>query len=274
MGSPNDEERAPEPPARRALLARLAAGLAHEIKNPLSTMSINLTLLEEDFQPAAGGDGEPSARERRALKRIHTLQREIERLEGIVDDFLRYARGGEINRAPTDLVQVVREVLELLAPEHEAAQIAVHTALPSRVPLVMLDAGAFKQALINLLVNARQAMPGGGELIVEMRRNGPTVDLVVTDTGVGMTPQQLERCFDLYWSTKKGGTGLGLATTKRIIEQHEGSIAVESEQGRGTRFHVFLPMLQEIAKRPVEVVEARDSGDRDREGPRDVEVER
>lgn len=270
----NQEHHSTEGAGRRALLARLAAGLAHEIKNPLSTMSINLTLLEEDFLPAPGGDGAQSARERRALKRIGTLQKEVARLEGILDDFLRYARGGDINRSPGDIVSVVREVLEFLAPEHEAAGIAVHAALPSKLPLVMLDVGAFKQALMNLLVNARQAMPGGGELIVELRRNGPRIDLTITDTGVGMSHEQVERCFDLYWSTKKGGTGLGLATTKRIIEQHDGSIAVESELGRGTRIHVFLPLLQEIAKRPVEVVEqSRSSAFRD-DGPRDVEVER
>jgi two-component system sensor histidine kinase HydH len=217
MSAHDDEDTSSEATGRRALLARLAAGLAHEIKNPLSTMSINLTLLEEDFQPAPGGDGEQTARERRALKRVHTLQREVARLEGILDDFLRFARGGEINRAPHDVVGVVREVLEFLAPEHEASGIAVHASLPSKLPLVMLDLGAFKQALMNLLVNARQAMPGGGELIVELRRNGPTIDLIVTDTGVGMSRDQLARCFDLYWSTKKGGTGLGLATTKRII---------------------------------------------------------
>jgi two-component system sensor histidine kinase HydH len=274
MSADDNEDHVTEGAGRRALLARLAAGLAHEIKNPLSTMSINLTLLEEDFLPAPGGDGAQSARERRALKRIHTLQKEVSRLEGILDDFLRFARGGDINRSPADIVTVVREVLDFLAPEHEAAGIAVHAALPSKLPLVMLDIGALKQALMNLLVNARQAMPGGGELIVELRRNGPRIDLTITDTGVGMSPEQVEKCFDLYWSTKKGGTGLGLATTKRIVEQHDGAIAVESELGRGTRFHVFLPLLQEIAKRPVEVVEQSRSAGFGDDGPRDVEVER
>jgi len=270
MSGDDIEDHPSEGAGRRALLARLAAGLAHEIKNPLSTMSINLTLLEEEFQ--AQGAGEPHPRDRRALKRVHTLQKEVARLEGIVEDFLRYARGGDINRAPADIVAVVREALDFLAVEHEAAKITVHVSLPSKVPLVMLDVGAFKQALLNLLVNARQAMPGGGELIVELRRNGPQVDLTITDTGVGMTREQMERCFDLYWSTKKGGTGLGLATTKRIIEQHDGAIAVESEPGRGTRFHVFLPLLQEIAKRPVEILDPAHLPHGD-EGPRDVAPE-
>lgn len=234
---------------RRRRLARLAGGLAHEIKNPLSTMAINLTLLEEEVQPAPGGDGAHSPRDSRILKRVQKLQREVTRLEGIVEDFLRYARGGEINRRPHDLVALVQEVLEFSAPELDAAEVRLHAQLPNALPLVMLDEGAFRQALVNLLVNARQAMPGGGELIVELVRKGPGAELTVTDSGVGMTEEQLSRCFDLYYSTKRGGTGLGLATVRRIIELHGGEIVVRSEEGRGTQFSIWLPVMQELAKR-------------------------
>lgn len=228
------------------MLARLAGGLAHEIKNPLSTMAINLTLLEEEFQPAPGGDGGQSPAEKRSSKRIKTLQREVTRLEGILEDFLRFVRGGDINRAPADLVSLVREALEFAEPELEAEGVRLHALLPGSLPLVMLDGGTFRQALLNLIVNARQAMPGGGELIVELRREGPRAELTITDSGVGMSPDQLERCFDLYFSTKRNGTGLGLATVKRIIEMHDGEIGVMSEEGRGTRFVLWLPLLQEI----------------------------
>ncbi len=237
---------ADEVSGRRRMLARLAGGLAHEIKNPLSTMAINLTLLEEEHQPAPGGDGVPSAAEKRSLKRIKTLQREVTRLEGILEDFLRFARGGDINRAPADLVTLVRHALEFSEPELEAEGVRLHALLPGSLPLVMLDEGTFRQALLNLIVNARQAMPGGGELIVELRREGPRAELTITDSGVGMSPEQLERCFDLYYSTKRRGTGLGLATVKRIIEMHDGEIGVMSEEGRGTRFALWLPLLQEI----------------------------
>ncbi len=233
-------------PSRRRLLARLAGGLAHEIKNPLSTMAINLTLLEEEFGPAPGGDGVQSPKDKRSLKRVRTLQREISRLEGIVEDFLRYARGGEINRAPGDLVALIREVLEFAAPELEAENVRLHASLPTTMPLAMLDSGAFRQVVLNLLINARQAMPGGGELIVELRRDGARAELAITDSGVGMSEDQLERCFDLYYSTKRGGTGLGLATVRRIVEMHDGEMGVLSEEGRGTRFHIWLPLLQEI----------------------------
>lgn len=231
---------------RRKLLGRLAGGLAHEIKNPLSTMAINLTLLEEEFQPAIGGDGVLSPKDKRSLKRVRTLQREVARLEGILEDFLRYARGGEINRAPRDLISLVSEVLEFSEPELEAENVRLHALLPPALPMAMLDERAFRQAVINLIVNARQAMPGGGELIVELGRSGGKAELTITDSGVGMTEEQRARCFDLYYSTKRGGTGLGLATVKKIVDLHDGEIAVMSEEGRGTRFHIWIPLLREI----------------------------
>jgi signal transduction histidine kinase len=235
-------------PERERVLARLAAGLAHEIKNPLSTMAINLALLEEEWGRTREG-GEPSARDKRCLKRVQALQREVKRLETIVDDFLRYARGGEINRAPHDLVALVREVLEFVEPEDAQQAIRHHVDLPVGLPLVMLDPGAFKQALLNLCVNARQAMLAGGELIVRVRREGNWVEVSVTDTGTGMSREALERCFDVYWSTKKGGTGLGLPTTRRIVEEHGGRIAVVSEENRGTSVSILLPLLVEIHAR-------------------------
>ena len=253
--APRAWDEAPEPIAsdgesdgavRRRLLARLAGGLAHEIKNPLSTMAINLTLLEEEFQPAPGGGGAQSPKDKRSLKRVRTLQREVARLEGILEDFLRFARGGEIDRAPGDLAELVAEVLEFCEPELEAEQVRLHALLPPSIPLAMIDERALRQALVNLVVNARQAMPGGGELIVELRRDGPRAELVVTDSGVGMSADQVARCFELYYSTKKGGTGLGLATVKRIVEMHGGEIGVMSEEGRGTRFHLWIPLMQEI----------------------------
>ena len=246
--APARAENLPLEEHKAAFLVRLAAGLAHEIKNPLSTMAINLALLDEEWGGArrAPGAPEPGAREKRCLKRVQTLQKEVRRLETIVDDFLRYARGGQINRAPNDLCALVREVLEFVEPEDRVQQIRHHAELPAGLPLVMLDTGAFRQAVLNLFVNARQAMPDGGELIVRVERQGNFVELTVTDTGMGMTPEELERCFEVYYSTKKGGTGLGLSTTHRIVEEHDGTITVVSEKGRGTSFSIVLPLLVEI----------------------------
>lgn len=237
-------------PDREVFLGRLAGGLAHEIKNPLSTMSINLALLEEEFTRSARTrtpeSPELSAREKRCMKRIATLQREVGRLESIVNDFLVYARGGEVNRMPQSLLGILREVLAFVETEDEQQGIRHHVDLPSSLPLAILDAQQIRQALLNLCVNARQAMPMGGELIVRLQRDGRHAVLTITDTGVGMAQEDVEKCFDAYWSTKKTGTGLGLATTRRIIQEHEGTIAVVSEVGRGTSFRIVLPLVVEI----------------------------
>ncbi|MCA9003234.1 MAG: two-component sensor histidine kinase [Planctomycetes bacterium] len=242
-------DRSPDPRAASSeFLTLVARGLAHEIKNPLSTMAINLTLLEEEFEgDRANGAPELSPKDKRCLKRIGVLTREVSHLEGILDDFLRFARGGQVNRAPGDLTALVRDVLDFTEPEHKANGIVVHAELPSGLPLVMIDTEAIRRVLINLLVNARQAMPGGGELIVQVRREGPWAELVITDTGVGMDEEQLSKCFDLYWSTKRGGTGLGLSTVQRTIAEHGGTVRVLSEPGRGTSFTIQVPLVQELA---------------------------
>jgi len=235
---------------RVEFLSRLAGGLAHEIKNPLSTMSINLALLREDWERAATArhpdHPEPTAREDRSLRRIRTLEREVHRLEGILEEFLNYARVSKVNREPLDLVALVRDQLEFVEPENERAGIRHHVDLPGSLPLVLIDPGPFRQALLNLIVNARQAMPEGGELLVRLAREGNHAELSITDTGVGMTPETQARCFDIFWSNKKGGTGLGLATARRIVEEHGGQIAVVSEVGRGTSFTVYLPLALEL----------------------------
>ena len=261
----------PRPPRPRtnaeheAFLARLASGLAHEIKNPLSTMAINLALLEEDWSRAAAarnGTVELTPREQRSLKRVRTLQREVTRLEGIVEDFLRFARGGQINRAPADLAALVRDTLDFVEPEDLALGIRHHVDLALGLPLVMIDGGALRQAVLNLLVNARQAMPGGGELLVRLERVGNWVALSITDTGIGMSAQTLERCFDEYWSDKKGGTGLGLSSTRRVVEEHGGAIDVTSELGRGTSFMIWLPLIVELfGRRPPRGGEATDEAE-------------
>ncbi len=235
---------------RIRFLVRLADGLAHEIKNPLSTMSINLTLLQEEWERAGAvrnpGAPERTPREERSLKRIRTLQREVQRLERILEDFLDFARGGDVNRRPDDIARIVQELVDFVEPEDESVGIRHHVDLVLGLPLVLVDEAQIKQAVLNLLVNARQAMPEGGELLIRARRIGTQVEISVTDTGTGMGSEKLERCFDEYWSDKQGGTGLGLATARRIIEEHGGTITVLSEEGRGTSFSICLPLAVEL----------------------------
>ncbi len=251
----------PEPPKgtqkqkedRDAFLSRLAGGLAHEIKNPLSTMSINLALLQEEWERAGQvrnpDTPEPTPREERSLRRIRTLQREVQRLEHILEEFLHYARGGKVNRRPEDLSRIVQELLEFVEPEDRLAGIRHHVDLQLGLPLVLVDEAQIKQAVLNLLVNARQAMPEGGELIVRVRRVANDVELTLTDTGIGMPAEKHERGFDEYWSDKKGGSGLGLATAQRIIQERDGQITVVSEPGRGTSFSIYLPLAVELTGR-------------------------
>ena len=246
-------------------LSRLAGGLAHEIKNPLSTMAINLALLDEDWSRGGGSERAPSPRELRSKKRVQTLKREVQRLETIVQDFLDFVRGAGVNRRPLNVGTLVQEVLDFVEPENEAAGVRQRADITFGLPLVLVDETQIKQALMNLLINARQAMPTGGEVLIRVQRQGNDAEISITDTGIGMTEEQIARCFDVYWSNKKGGTGLGLPTTKRIVEEHGGELRVISEVGRGTSFIMTLPLAVELA------------GDRRKEGaeegPRTIDVE-
>ncbi len=226
---------------RYAALAELAGGFIHEIKNHLSTLGLNLQLLAEDFEQPE------SQRERRALQRVQRLQSECQRLVDVSNDFLRFARIKELNLEPSDLSKVLGELIDFFEPTAHAANIDVKTYLPSDLPLVPLDRELFKQALLNLLLNAEQAMPQGGAVTIQAgleHAPGATnkcVCLSIIDTGQGIGPEDLARIWEPFFSTKSGGTGLGLPTTRKIVERHNGSIEVLSELGKGTKMTIRLP---------------------------------
>jgi two-component system, NtrC family, sensor histidine kinase HydH len=226
-----------QPPTDPAAeLAELAGGFIHEIKNHISTLGLNIQLLAEDFEQAK------TPQERKAYDRIVRLQNEIHRLSELSNDFLRFARLRELNRQPTSLLEVVGDIVEFFFPTARAAGIEIKTFLPTDLPLVAIDADLFKQALLNLMLNAEQAMNEGGELVVQARTEPGWVRLDVIDNGVGMTPETLARCFKAFHTTKAGGNGLGLPTTRRIVEMHGGRIDVQSEPGKGTQFTIRLPI--------------------------------
>jgi signal transduction histidine kinase len=218
-----------------AELAELAGGFVHDLKNHLSTLRLNLQLLAEDFQ-------EPqSQRERRALDRILRLQNECQRLVDISNEFLRYARVLDVELTPADLGEVVEELTDFFGPMARTANIEIKTYIPTDLPPVALNRDLFKQALLNLLLNAQQAMPAGGEITILARAESPAVVLDLIDTGQGMPPEQLTKAFRPFYSTRSGGTGLGLPTTRKIIEAHGGTLEAQSEVGRGTKFTIRLP---------------------------------
>jgi signal transduction histidine kinase len=223
-----------------AELAELAGSFIHEIKNHLSTLGLNLQLLAEDFQ-------EPQThRERRALERVHRLQGECGRLVDVSTDFLQFARLQELELWPGSLAEVLEELIDFFGPTAQQANIDIKCYLPADLPPVELNRELLSQAFLNLLLNAQQAMPDGGELTIQAsmepgnsRPKG--IALAFIDTGKGIAPEVLGRVFRPFFSTKPGGSGLGLPTARKIIEAHKGTIDVQSEVGRGTRFKVWLP---------------------------------
>ena len=243
---------------RLAELGTLTSGLAHEIKNPLSTVGLNMQLLQEDLGDI-GRDAPPGAIPEEKLgrmqRRFDALRRETSRLRDILEDFLRFAGRMELDRTPTDLNALVDELADFYEPQAAAAHVNQRRQLGARPAVVPIDAGLVKQALLNLLINATQAMatarekgrPHGGadELLLRTQNRRylgrDEVEICVTDTGPGITPDVVEKVFQPYFSTKRGGTGLGLPTSRRIAEEHGGRLTVHSEPGRGTEFTIALP---------------------------------
>ncbi|MCA9258001.1 MAG: two-component sensor histidine kinase [Planctomycetales bacterium] len=217
-------------------IARLAGALAHEIKNPLSTIRLNMELLAEEL------DEDQSPAQRRALKRVGTMQRECQRLQDLLDDFLSFAKVRRLNLRPTDLNEEIVDALEFFGPEARDASVEMVRYLDPELPRVLLDREAFRAALLNLLLNAKQAMAGGGQIVVRTRAEGDAVVLQLIDDGCGMDDHTAQHMFEAFFSTKPSGSGLGLPTTHKIIEAHGGRIHVESELGRGTQFTIELPV--------------------------------
>lgn len=222
---------------RLAFLGSLAGGLAHEIRNPLSTLKVNLELLKEDWEKA------DSIKEQKAYKKILILLQEVNRLEEVLNNFLKYAGNYVLNLQEHNLNNLLDEVLEFFMSDLIKQKIRLLKYYDDSLPLMMLDNNLIKQAFLNIIKNAYEAMPQGGELILKTSRPESEIAQVeIIDTGEGIPPEIIDKIFNAYFSTKKTGTGLGLAITKRIIEEHNGSIEVISELHKGSCFIVKLPI--------------------------------
>ena len=228
--------------AQTAEIAALAGGLAHEIKNPLSTISLNLELMAEELDDAP----EMSQRDRRFLQKINTLQRECRNLNQILEAFLQFARLGELQCQPRDLNALVREFIAFYQPQAEDHGIEISPHLAADLPLVDVDESLIRQVLLNLALNAQQAMPEGGLLELQTYQGPGGVCLELIDNGLGMDERTRSRMFQAFFSTRANGSGLGLPTVKKIVEAHHGQINCDSEPGRGTRFVISLPVAREI----------------------------
>lgn len=219
-----------------AEIASLAGGLAHEIRNPLSTMSLNLDLLTEELSE---GD---SPRDRRILQKLAAVKKQCLHLDRILNDFLQFARVGKLDVQQTDLNSTVQEFIEFFGPQAEERGIDISPHLTANLPPVKLDTRLWRQVLMNLSRNALQAMPNGGVLELQTYGRGQEVVLDIIDNGLGMDSETQSRMFDTFFSTKPDGSGLGLPTVRKIVEAHGGTISCESDVGRGTRFSIALPI--------------------------------
>jgi signal transduction histidine kinase len=238
-------------------LGRLTAGIAHEVKNPLNAMMIHLELLRTKIRAgaaapvpvAAGGAGlaeVPRTGARAdALQHVEIIESEIRRLDEVVQGFLKFTRPEDLRLQPVRVSALFDEILPVVEVEAKKNGVRVMRDCGPGSPSVNADAGMLRQAFLNLAINACQAMPGGGSLRLSC---GPIsagrVEVRFEDTGVGIAPDHLGKIFDLYFTTKDHGTGIGLSMVYRIIQLHDGEIEVQSTPGRGTTFRVLLPQAE------------------------------
>lgn len=215
---------------RLAAVGRLAAHVTHEVRNPLNSIRLNVELLEEDVAEAA-----PEVR-----RVLASIIREVDRLTEITDQYLRLVRLPEPKQTATDFAALVHDVALFLAPEMERANVATELRLEPVGP-VALDDGQIRQALLNLCRNAREAMPDGGHLRLSLSAQQNGVLLRVSDDGAGIPESEREKIFDLFYTTKQHGTGLGLPLTQQIVAAHGGRIRCLAADGGGTTFEVWLP---------------------------------
>jgi signal transduction histidine kinase len=242
-------------------LGRLTAGIAHEVKNPLNAMMIHLELLRTKIRGTMGalqpepvaatggmlglGPGRAAALPppvQGALEHVSIIESEIRRLDEVVQGFLKFTRPEDLRLQPVKVNALVDEILPIIETEASKHNVKVSVDVPPSVPSVNGDAAMLRQAFLNLAINACQAMPNGGSLRV---KSGPAsrsrVEVLVQDTGVGIAPEHLSKIFNLYFTTKERGTGIGLSMVYRIIQMHDGEVEVQSTPGRGTTFRVLLP---------------------------------
>jgi signal transduction histidine kinase len=230
-----------------AALGRLMAGVAHEVKNPLNAMTIHLELLKQKLEAQqAIREGRPPgavpAQNVDLQKHVSVISHEIRRLDEVMMGFLKFARPDELKLQPVMLSDLISDVVTTVTPEAERNNVAVKVDCPAALPEINADSGMLRQAILNLALNACQAMPDGGTLRFACRSTPRRrVEIDVEDTGTGIPPENLSRIFDLYFTTKEKGSGIGLSMVYRIVQLHDGEVEVQSTPGSGTRFRLVFP---------------------------------
>jgi signal transduction histidine kinase len=235
-------------------LTKLTGELAHEIKNPLSTVKINLQLAKEALndvdltEPGRVLWDQCRHSLAGASRKIAIVQKETDRLEQILDSFLKYVRRPDLQLVTVDLNELVSDMVDFYSPQAYSHALTVRQGFCDKPLMCRADPGALKQVLLNLFINSQQAMDKGGELMIRTARRAGRAVIQVSDTGKGIPSERLPTIFQPYHSSRSGGTGLGLATTKKIVEAHGGAISVHSEVGKGTSFAIELPLVDTAAE--------------------------
>ena len=232
---------------RLAAVGRLTAGVGHEVKNPINAMVVHLELLKSKVASMEGGSSNG------AQRHVEILAGEMQRLDRVVQTLADFSRPMELHLADRDLRSVIESVVELTGAEMEENGIALRIDVPPEPVMARVDAELIRQALLNLVLNGMQAMPNGGEMRISMRREHHFAVLTVKDAGEGIAAEVLPRIFDLYFTTKAKGSGIGLAMTYRILQMHGGAMEVRSstEVGstdRGTTFTLRLPVSSSVSE--------------------------
>jgi signal transduction histidine kinase len=218
---------------RLAAVGRISAQITHEIRNPLNAIGLNAELLAEELEGSDAAE---------ALNLVAAISREVDRLNGVAEEYLRFARLPRPQLAREDLNEILGSLLDFLAPELSAAGVRLERELDPALPPVLADEAQLRAVFLNLVRNSREAMPGGGMVTVRTRRaEDGSAEAQVRDTGSGIPSGDLSRIFDPFYTTKERGTGLGLPYALRVIQEHSGTIQCDSEPGRGTTFVVHIP---------------------------------
>jgi signal transduction histidine kinase len=220
----------------------MAAHVTHEIRNPLSAMGLNVEMLEEEIAHAAKDGGAHEVHSSEVHNLLAAIQREVRRLEHLSEEYLRVARLPQPRMEAEDVATAVREIVAFARPEVETAGCSVVLEIAPDLPATLFDEAQLRQALLNLLRNAREAMPSGGPIDVRVAAEGMSVVVDVEDRGGGIPEEIRARVFDPFFSTKGEGTGLGLAITRHIVVAHGGAVTCEPRGGGGTRFRIALPI--------------------------------
>ena len=224
---------------RLTSLGHLAAGVAHEIRNPLNAMGIGLQRLKREFLPP------DESKKQEYISFMELILNEIRRVNEIIEQFLTLSRPFQLNLRKSSLQDLLNNLVTLFREEASSLGIALRAEIPSNLPLIEMDPERLTQALINIMKNGMQAMEKGGTLRIEAKSLREGVQVIISDSGSGIPPEQTDKIFNYYYTTKEKGVGLGLPIAHRIIEAHGGQLKIESRVGSGTRVTVILPTARD-----------------------------